>query len=302
MKEIEFGPCYLSILEPCSNNSIQFYLYDGNSSKPILLDNHAPILPYDLGSIKFKIIIHGYAQNDLNGFKLIRKAYLKHEDTMVIIVDWSRLSRLPCYPQAAINTKKAGECTAQFLIGMEQNNEGFKAANVHVIGFSLGAHVASFASNAVEKALGEKFSRISGLDPALPFFATARHHWKLDSTDANFVDVIHTNAGVYGKLESCGHLDFYVNNGQYQPACQKAKNENLCSHIMALDYFAESINSRVGFYGYHCDSYFQYVFGWCKNEKSKLIENRIKMGEHCEQNKEGIVFVNTHKKAPYAMG
>jgi hypothetical protein len=23
-----------------------------------------------------------------------------------------------------------------------------------------------------------------GLDPALPFFATARQHWKLDSTDA----------------------------------------------------------------------------------------------------------------------
>lgn len=22
-----------------------------------------------------------------------------------------------------------------------------------------------------------------GLDPALPFFATARHHWKLDPTD-----------------------------------------------------------------------------------------------------------------------
>lgn len=57
---------------------------------------------------------------------------------------------LPCsplgYPSAAINTKQAGECTAQFLLGMEQNNEGFKASKVHAIGFSLGAHVASFAS------------------------------------------------------------------------------------------------------------------------------------------------------------
>lgn len=50
------------------------------------------------------------------------------------------------YPSAAINTKQAGECTAQFLLGMEQNNEGFKASKVHAIGFSLGAHVASFAS------------------------------------------------------------------------------------------------------------------------------------------------------------
>lgn len=50
------------------------------------------------------------------------------------------------YPSAAINTKQAGECTAQFLIGMEENNDGFKAENIHAIGFSLGAHVASFAS------------------------------------------------------------------------------------------------------------------------------------------------------------
>lgn len=50
------------------------------------------------------------------------------------------------YPSAAINTKQAGECTAQFLMGMEENNEGFKASNVHAIGFSLGAHVASFTS------------------------------------------------------------------------------------------------------------------------------------------------------------
>lgn len=34
-------------------------------------------------------------------------------------------------------------------MGMEENNEGFKAENVHTIGFSLGAHVASFASKSV---------------------------------------------------------------------------------------------------------------------------------------------------------
>lgn len=75
----------------------------------------------------------------------------------------------------------------------------------------------------------------SGLDPALPFFATARQNWKLDPTDGweaqqsltnhltskfdfsrDFIDVIHTNAGIYGKLESCGTVDFYMNNGQFQ--------------------------------------------------------------------------------------
>lgn len=116
--------------------------------------------------------------------------------------------------------------------------------------------------------------------------------------------------------------------------------------MLPIEYFAESINSDSGFYGYRCDSYFGYVFGWCnlkQKERSKLRLNRIKMGEHCEQTyviflginstsmrlnadalklqfhcfidsfysffllflssrTEGIVFVSTHKKAPYAMG
>lgn len=33
------------------------------------------------------------------------------------------------YPSAAINTKQAGECTAQFLIGLEANNEVISLTN-----------------------------------------------------------------------------------------------------------------------------------------------------------------------------
>lgn len=68
----------------------------------------------------------------------------------------------------------------------------------------------------------------TGLDPALPFFATARQHWKLDITDADFVDVIHTNAGVYGKIETCGHVDFYMNGGQNQPICENDSSKFGC--------------------------------------------------------------------------
>lgn len=63
-----------------------------------------------------------------------------------------------------------------------------------------------------------------GLDPALPFFTTSDRHSKLDKTDAKFVDVIHTNAGVYGKIEPSGHVDFYMNGGQTQPACEQHKS------------------------------------------------------------------------------
>lgn len=58
-----------------------------------------------------------------------------------------------------------------------------------------------------------------GLDPALPLFITASTRDKLDESDANFVDVIHSNALVQGKIERCGHADFYMNGGIIQPGC-----------------------------------------------------------------------------------
>lgn len=58
------------------------------------------------------------------------------------------------------------------------------------------------------------------MDPALPFFATLKNDWKLDPSDADFVDVIHTSAGSFGKIEATGHVDFYLNGGYLQPACE----------------------------------------------------------------------------------
>lgn len=53
----------------------------------------------------------------------------------------------------------------------------------------------------------------------MPLFITAPASEKLDASDAAYVDVIHTNALVQGKLERCGHADFYMNGGIMQPGC-----------------------------------------------------------------------------------
>lgn len=104
------------------------------------------------------------------------------------------------------------------------SQETFDVSHVHAIGFSLGAHVVAFTSNFLKNVTGRGFTRITGLDPALPFFATTNPEWKLDETDADFVDVIHTNSGLFGKIERCGHVDFYMNGGQYQPQCRRARS------------------------------------------------------------------------------
>lgn len=64
-----------------------------------------------------------------------------------------------------------------------------------------------------------KISRITGLDPAMPGFTTVSAENKLDASDADFVDVIHTNAFFQGAVEPSGHVDFYINGGVIQPGC-----------------------------------------------------------------------------------
>lgn len=59
---------------------------------------------------------------------------------------------------------------------------------MHIIGFSLGAHVSGFAGAELPG-----LSRITGLDPAGPLFESQHPKARLDSTDANFIDVIHSN-------------------------------------------------------------------------------------------------------------
>lgn len=80
----------------------------------------------------------------------------------MLVVDWGQLAKLPCYPTAVFNTKQAGECAAAFLIGLQANHPEFNTRDMHGIGFSLGAHVVSFTSNALEKSIGTKFRRITG--------------------------------------------------------------------------------------------------------------------------------------------
>ncbi|CAB0012970.1 unnamed protein product, partial [Nesidiocoris tenuis] len=185
------------------SNSERFILNLGSMKMKASMDFNA--------ALPIKVVIHGFGARSL--VDPIVQAYIEKGTYNVLVVDWEDLSRRPCYLTAALNTRQVGRCGGLALALLRPKG------HVHIVGFSLGAHVAGHMSRFLEQHLGRRANRISGLDPALPLYATPIDWKKLDKTDADFVDVIHTNAGVFGKLEPSGHSDFYVNGIGLQPGC-----------------------------------------------------------------------------------
>lgn len=112
----------------------------------------------------------------------------------VILVDWQNGARGPQYPIAAANTEVVGRVVGFLLLDLV--NRGLKTKNIHLIGFSLGAHVAGTASEVLKKR-HHLIQRITGLDAASPLFRSdhlREKYKKLDKEDAVFVDVLHTDA------------------------------------------------------------------------------------------------------------
>jgi len=69
------------------------------------------------------------------------------------------------------------------------------------------------------------FTNVTGLDPAKPLVDLfTMDEFRLTRDDADFVEVIHTNSGVYGEYPQIGHVDFSVNGGRMQPICSNQAN------------------------------------------------------------------------------
>ncbi|XP_030755425.1 phospholipase A1-like [Sitophilus oryzae] len=301
--QLNFGDCPVFLYERCTHSeSVKFILsiQSHNQTAFYYLDPFSPDLPAEFNNyVPLKIVIHGYGGLDLDpSTTSIIEAY-ENIGYNVITVDWKPLAEIPCYATAYLNTWHVAQCLSILVVSLMPL--GINPKSIHVVGFSLGAHISGLAGNNLQKVLGTSFSRITGLDPALPFFATLSNDWKLDKSDADFVDVIHTSAGTFGKVEATGHADFYVNGGVLQPACISRRYPPLCSHIMAGLYFAESIKSSVeggnSFIAKPCENIVQYFLGLCGNSEKLAV-----MGENTYYLTRGSYFLETNDKAPYALG
>jgi len=251
---------------PYSPNEIDisYLLYTRkNPEKAIKLSTIIPC-QFPLKS-KTTFIVHGYLSSGHSTWiKDMTAALLNKTDMNVIVVDWSSGAK-GIYYQAASTTRVIGSLIS-LLIKKLQKTSRLDPNNVHIIGHSLGAHVAGSVGKRVED-----IHRITGLDPAGVLFKDADTSQRLHKTDAQFVDVIHTNGGSFTSLgisKNIGHIDFYPNGGEEQPGCGE---DPICSHSLSHDLMTASIKagkSSDKFLATSCLSYRWFVAGFCdKNKK-----------------------------------
>ncbi|KAG8182873.1 hypothetical protein JTE90_024616 [Oedothorax gibbosus] len=223
--------------------------------------------------LETKVIIHGFLDKVkiANWMHEMKDEFLMLDNFNVIVVDWSFGNFIP-YTKAAANTEPVGEEIARLLISLIEQY-GAKPEKFHLIGHSLGSHVAGYVG---ERVKGLK--RISGLDPATYLFKNVHPKSKLDKRDAEFVDVIHTDGGGIGIKEPVGHVDFYPNGGEIQTGCtasnslrallehgvvEGARNV-ICSHMRAPYLFTATIIPRpCAMLAYKCADWGDFSRGNC---------------------------------------
>ncbi|XP_044014117.1 lipase member I-like [Aphidius gifuensis] len=162
----------------------------------------------------------------------------------VIVADWGEISKDLLYPVVVARLHNVADQISHYIEILE-HTMSFDVDNLHIVGHSLGAHVAGFVGSHFHGTI----RRITALDPAGPWFLSGvPDEYRIDRSDAKFVDVIHTCAGVAGLRMPCGHVDYYVNRGTCdQPGCLMPGMNIPCSHSRAYWLMIESIKYPKAF-------------------------------------------------------
>lgn len=218
---------------------------------------------------KVAFVVHGWVDS-ISGFWVNEtiNQWLKYQEINICTVDWNRLSSYEYTTAASKNTRLVGRYLADFLIFLV--SKGLKLNETTIVGHSLGGQIAGFTGAALNGELGQ----IIALDPAGPLFTFPTLFSideRLDKSDAQWVQVLHTSSNILGVQIDCGHQDFYPNAGIVPqagcilPIISDAPNKKIvtCSHLRAVQYFVSSLNPETHCRGSNCPNYIQWFLGLC---------------------------------------
>ncbi|KAM8898880.1 lipase member H [Spinachia spinachia] len=253
-------------------------------------------------------VIHGFRPTGSPPawIKKLPELLLAREDLNVFVVDWNHGAATVNYFKAVENTRKAADNLTGFVEMMEER--GASLGSIHMIGVSLGAHVSGFVGANMNGLIG----RITALDPAGPQFTGSPPEDRLDPTDAQFVDVLHTDMDGLGFREPLGHIDFYPNGGADQPGCPKTVFSGgsyfKCDHQRSVWLFIDSLERTCASRAYPCPSYTDFLSGDCMSCASFGDAGCPVFGYDVTEWKDALLtvaptktFFSTNKESPFCM-
>ncbi|OWA50061.1 putative Pancreatic triacylglycerol lipase [Hypsibius exemplaris] len=177
---------------------------------------------------------------------------------------------------------------------MESVRQTF-TSSVTVSRLSLGAQAGGYAGTITQQRYNFTIGRITGLDPAGPYFTWLPTSIRLDPSDAAVVFTIIIDGETifnlaFGSPQPMDHLNFYPNGGLNQPGCENgvlaaifggptmnsttfdalgtlaatALEAVACNHARAPVLFHESINNPAcTMKSFQCDNYQAFLRGEC---------------------------------------
>ncbi|KAE8752585.1 hypothetical protein FOCC_FOCC000707, partial [Frankliniella occidentalis] len=91
-----------------------------------------------------------------------------------------------------------------------------------------------------------------------------------------------------------GNIANYIRSGKLTRI-----TDSSCDHARAPAYFAESIASPQGFWGFSCSSIISFYTGLCSPDDAAEL---VLMGEHANSSSRGVYFAYTNPTFPFAKG
>uniref|UniRef100_H0XKQ0 Lipase H n=1 Tax=Otolemur garnettii TaxID=30611 RepID=H0XKQ0_OTOGA len=231
------------------------------------------------------------------------------EDMNVVVVDWNRGATTLIYTNAASKTKNVATVLKEFIDQMLLT-KGKKSDQVLMALVNSAGIDTHFLPSSI---LG-LISGLTSLDPAGPLFNGKPPQDRLDPSDAQFVDVIHSDIDALGYREPLGHIDFYPNGGLDQPGCPKTIFGGMqyfkCDHQRSVYLYLSSLTESCTITAYPCDSYRDYRNGKCVSCITPQKESCPLLGYYADRWKDYLkkkdppmtkAFFDTAEEKPFCM-